>query len=191
MAALSPEVTPLPRPEPAMPLARNSSRALVQIGAVAAMTAGALRAVSAFLPADPTSTSLAVLYLVIDVGIVLGLIAWYFAQHAWVGAWGTAGFIVAVVGVEIIRSTAAIPGLALYPSGALLLVAGVDVLAVRAWRAGQLPTWVPGLLVFSSVIGPVGYLAPTLGMAFVVSGLTFAIGFAGLGAVVWRSSRQL
>jgi hypothetical protein len=168
-----------------MAQAVSSSRVLIHVGALAAIAAGILRAVGAFLPADPASTGLAVLYLVIDVGITLGLIAWYWAQHAWVGTWGTAGFILAVVGIELIRSNGAIPGVALYPPGALLLLIGIDLVAYRAWRAGRLPVWLLGLLLCSTLAGPVG-LVPGLSAFLGLSGLTFGIGFAGMGVVVWR-----
>jgi hypothetical protein len=87
------------------------------------------------IPADQASTGLAVLYLVTDVGIALGLIAWYFAQYASLGVWGTVGFVLGMIGVLLIRSNGAIPGVALYPPGALLLVLGIDVVAYCAWRA--------------------------------------------------------
>jgi hypothetical protein len=134
---------------------------------------------------------LAILYLVTDVGIILGLIAWTCAQQAWVGTWRTAGFVLAVVGVEVMRSSGALPGLVLYPLGALLVVVGVNVLAPRAWRAGQLPVWLPGLLLISAITGPMGYPVPALGAFSVLSGLTFGAGFAGVGVLVWRSWRRM
>jgi hypothetical protein len=167
-----------------MAQALSSSRGLIRTGALAGITAGLLRVVGAVLPADPSSTGLAVLYLVTDVGITLGMIAWYLAQREFLGAWGSTGFLLGIVGVLIIRSNGAIPGVALYPPGALLVVVGIDILAYRAWRTGHLPVWLLGLLVFSAVAGPIGFV-PGLGAFFVLSGLTFGIGLAGVGAVVW------
>lgn len=60
------------------------------------------------------------------------MIAWYLAQHASVGAWGSIGFALAIVGVLIIRSSGAIPGVELYPPGALLVVVGIDVRPARS-----------------------------------------------------------
>jgi hypothetical protein len=168
-----------------MPQALSSSRGLIRIGALAAIAAGLLRVVTALLPADPSSTGLAVLYLVIDVGIALGLIAWHLAQHASLGAWGSTGFVLGIVGVLVIRSNGAIPGVALYLPGALLVVLGIDIVAYRAWRAGHLPVWLLGLLVSSALAGPVAFV-PGLSGFFVLSGLTFGIGWAGVGAVVWH-----
>lgn len=73
--------------------------------------------IGALIPADQQSIGLAMLYPITDIGITLGLIAWYLAQRAPVGAWGSAGFAVGIVGVLIIRSNGAIPGVALYPPG--------------------------------------------------------------------------
>ena len=168
-----------------MAQAASSSRALIRVGALAAITAGLLRVIGGFLPADQAGTGLAVLYLITDVGIVLGLIAWYLAQYASLGLWGSAGFVLGIVGVLIIRSNGAIPGVALYPPGALLVVIGIDMVAYRAWRAGHLPVWVLGLLVCSTLVGPVGFV-PGLSGFLVLSGLTFGIAFAGVGVAVWR-----
>jgi hypothetical protein len=167
-----------------MAQALNSSRGLIRIGALAGIAAGLLRVVGALLPTDPSSTGLAVLYLVTDVGIALGLIAWYLAQHAFLGAWGSTGFVLGIVGILIIRSNGAIPGLSLYAPGALLVVVGIDLLAYRAWRAGHVPFWLLGLLVFAALAGPVGFV-PGLSGFLVLSGLTFGIGLAGVGAVLW------
>ena len=177
------------RTVPAVAQDVSSNRGLIQVGALAAIAAGALRMVGALLPIDQASAGLAVLYLVTDVGIALGLIAWYFAQHASVGVWGSVGFLLGIVGVEIIRSNGAIPGAGLYPPGALLLVVGINVVAYRAWRARRVPVWVLGLLICSAVAGPIG-LVPGLGAFFVLSGLAFGIGFAGVGAVVWHDLKQ-
>src|SRR5947209_383255 len=91
----------------------SSNGGLIRVGALAAMSAGGLRVICALISADQQSIGLAVLYLVTDIGIALGLIAWYFAQHASVGAWGSAGFALGVVGVLIIRSDGAVPGVPL------------------------------------------------------------------------------
>ncbi len=163
---------------------------MIHVGALAAVAAGILRVAGAVLPADQASLGLAVLYLMTDVGITLGLIAWYWAQQASVGAWGTESFVIAIVGVELIRSNGSLPGLALYPPGALLVVVSVDLLAILAWRGGQLPAWVPGLLVLSAITGLVGSIVPELGALFVFAGGAFGVGFVGVGSVVWRAARH-
>ena len=166
----------------------SSNGALVRVGALAAISAGGLRVIGALIPADEQSIGLAMLYLITDIGITLGLIAWYLAQRAAVGAWGSAGFAVGIVGVLIIRSNGAIPGVALYPPGALLVAVGIGVLAYCAWRARRLPLWVLALLVCSALAGIVGSLVPELGALFVLAGVMFGSGFAGVGAVVWHES---
>ena len=59
-----------------MAQAVGSSRGLIRAGALAAITPGVLHVVGVLLPVDQGSTGLAVLYLVTDVGIAFGLIAW-------------------------------------------------------------------------------------------------------------------
>jgi len=112
---------------------------------------------------------------------------WYVAQHERVGVSGLLGFVVSVVGVAVIRSTGAFPGVDTYSIGAPLLVIGLIVLAANAWRAGLMAAWVPGALLVAAVLGPVGYLAPGVSSLFVASGLAFSVGFAGACGYLWRA----
>jgi hypothetical protein len=164
----------------------SSNTGAIRVGALAAIAAGGLRVVGALIPADQQSIGLAVLYLVTDIGIALGLIAWYFDQHASIGALGSAGFALGIVGVLIIRSNGAIPGVVLYPPGALLVAVGIGVLAYCAWRARRLPVWMLGLLVCSALAGIVGSLVPGFSALFVLSGVMFGSGFAAVGTLVWH-----
>ena len=150
------------------------------------MIAAFLRAVGSFVPAAPETTALAGLYLVTDVFILLGLIGWYLAQHQRLRLWGLLGFVLSVVGVAVIRSNGALPGVDTYSIGAPLLVIGLIVLAATAWRAGLMGAWVPGALLVAGVLGPVGYLAPGVSALFAVSGLAFSVGFGGAGTYLWR-----
>ena len=159
---------------------------VARLGGAAAMIAAFLRAVGSFVPAAPETTALAGLYLVTDVFILLGLIGWYLAQHQRLRLWGLLGFVLSVVGVAVIRSNGALPGVDTYSIGAPLLVIGLIVLAATAWRAGLMGAWVPGALLVAGVLGPVGYLAPGVSALFAVSGLAFSVGFGGAGTYLWR-----
>ena len=58
-----------------------------------------------------------------------------------------------VVGVILIRSNGAIPGLDTYSVGALLLLLRLIALASSAWRAGLMQPWVLGALVRPGYLG--------------------------------------
>src|SRR5215467_8195759 len=137
----------------------------------AAMIAAVLRAVGSLLPAAPETTALSGPYLVTGVFILFGLIGWYIAQQQRLGLWGLLGFVLSVVGVVVIRSNGAFPGIDTYSLGAPLLLIGLLVLAATAWRAGRMGAWVVGALLVAGALGPVGYLAPGLSVLFAASGL--------------------
>ena len=167
-------------------LVDETTRRVARLGGAAAMIAAFFRAVGSFVPAAPETTALAALYLVTDVFILLGLMGWYVAQHQRLRLRGLLGFVLSVVGVVVIRSNGAFPGLDTYSIGAPPLVIGLIVLATTAWRAGLMGAWVPGALLVAGVLGPVGYLAPGVSLLFAASGLAFSVGFGGAGTYLWR-----
>jgi hypothetical protein len=141
----------------------SSNGALVRVGALATISAGSLCVIGALIPANQQSIGLAMLYLITDIGITLGLIAWYFAQHAAVGARGSAGFAVGhgwcpdypVEWGDTGRGALPTWGFAgggRHRRARPLCVAG-----------GRLPVWMLALLVCSALAGIVGSLVPGLG----------------------------
>ena len=164
-----------------------TTRHLSRLGGAAAMIAALLRAIGSVVPVAPQTTTLAGLYLVTDVFILLGLMGWYVAQHERVRLSGLLGFVASVVGVAVIRSNGDFSGVDTYSIGAPVLVIGLIVLATSAWRAGLMPAWVPAALLVAALLGPVGYLAPGVSVLFAASGLAFSVGFGGAGVHLWRA----
>src|SRR5689334_7639721 len=75
---------------------------LVRLGALAAVVAGVLRVVFAFVPATVARDALEWFYLVIDIFLMFGVIAVYAYQHSESGVWGFVGFVLAAIGIESI-----------------------------------------------------------------------------------------
>lgn len=168
-----------------------SSVTLIRLGSLAAIVAGILRGVTSFLPnALPNTAAIALLYLLVDIFILFGLMGLYGFLHQKSKAWGFLGFLLAVIGVVLIR-TGEIAGLALYSIGASLFTLGISSFAVGSWTAGQLPHWIPVCWVLSTVIGFVGYFIPALSFLFSISGVLFGIGFASAGLKVWSLANSL
>jgi hypothetical protein len=161
-----------------------SSANLIRWGGLAAMIAGILRGVSSLAPNVAAGESIALLYLVTDIFLLIGMMGLYGFQHRESGAWGLGGCLLAIGGLAIIR-TGAITGLNLYPIGAVIFAMGLSALAIGSWVAGKLPRWVSIVWVVSTVIGFVGYFAPGLNFLFVVSGVLFGVSFASAGLKVW------
>jgi hypothetical protein len=176
------------------------SKALIRLGGLAAILAGILRGVNSIISSDAPNVSgalqlpvslIAILYLLTDIFILFGIIGIYGFQHQESRLWGFFGFVLAVVGIAMIR-TGAISGVNLYPIGALVFAAGLSLLAVGSWMARKLPRWVSVFWILSTIVGFVGYFIPGLNLLFVTSGIIFGIGFAGAGIKVWSAtSKQL
>jgi hypothetical protein len=168
-----------------------SSANLIRLGGLAAIVAGILRGVSSFLPSSTPSVEIAILYLLTDIFILFGIIGIYGFQYQESRLWGGFGFLLAIIGIAIIR-TGAISGVSLYAIGASTFTVGLSLFAVGSWIARKLPHWVSVFWVISTIVGFIGYFIPGLNLLFVTSGVIFGIGFAGAGIKVWSAtSKQL
>ncbi|HXD09803.1 MAG TPA: hypothetical protein VN653_07060 [Anaerolineales bacterium] len=159
-----------------------SKASLVSLGGIAAVLAGILRGIASFIPATTSDVVLQLLYMLTDLFILLGIFALYGIRYKEAGKLGFLGFLFALVGILVIRSSKAITGVNLYPTGSLIFSLGLIVLGIRLWLANVLPSWVVGLWSLSVFVGIIAYFVPSLDWLFVVAGLLFAIGFAAAGS---------
>ena len=166
-----------------------SKASLISLGGIAAILAGILRGVASFIPDTTPDLALQLLYFSTDVFILLGIIALYGIQYKETGKLGLWGFLIAIVGILVIRSSKAITGVNLYPAGALIFSLGLNILGISLWRANVLPSWVVGLWVLSILAGVIVYFVPWLNLLFVIAGLMFAVGFAAAGIKLWSAAK--
>lgn len=160
---------------------------LTRWGGFAALLAGILRGIASFTPTS-TSITLRSFYFAIDVLLFLGIMGLYGFQRRKTGWWGLVGFVLALTGAGLlighdIANTSV--NLYLYPIAALLFALGISVFAIGAWRAETLPRWASALLIASTIVGILGYFVKGFDILFVLSGVIFAIAFAGAGLKVW------
>ena len=158
-----------------------SKASLVSLGGIAAVLAGILRGIGSFIPDTSPEVALQLLYILTDIFILLGIFALYGVQYKEIGKLGFLGFLIAVVGILVIRSSKAITGVNLYPAGSLIFSLGLIILGIRLWLANVLPSWIVGFWSLSVLVGIIGYFVPSLDLLFVVAGLMFATGFAAAG----------
>jgi hypothetical protein len=164
---------------------------LIRLGGLAAIIAGILRGINSFLPNSISGVAIELLYLLTDIFILFGMMGLYGFQHQESGLWGFFGFLLAIVGIGMIR-TGSISGVNMYPVGALIFAAGLSSFAVGCWIASKLPHWASVFWVLSTIIGFIGYFVSGLSLLFAISGVLFGIGFAGAGFKVWSAtSKQL
>lgn len=168
-----------------------SKASLVSLGGIAAVLAGMLRAIASFIPAAIPEVALQLLYILTDIFILLGIFALYGVQYKETGKSGFLGFLIAVVGILVIRSSKALPGVDLYPAGSLIFSLGLITLGIRLWWANILPSWVVGLWSLSVFVGTIVYAVPSLNLLFVAAGLMFAIGFAAAGIKLQSAAKDI
>ena len=162
-----------------------SRTALIRAGGMAAVGGGILRVAASFAPNVGPEVARQLLYLLIDVLLLLGVLGFYELRHGDIGRPGAVGFLLALIGLSVVRSSRAIPGVDLYPMGSLALVLGLLTLGVSAWKVKTLAVWVPVALLVSILAGLVGTVVGGAGWLFGLSGVAFGVAFAGLGHTVW------
>lgn len=153
---------------------------LVRIGGTAAILAGVMRTLAS-LPLAVGDAERQLLYLVVDFLLLLAAIAVYVQHHEDLGPWGAAGFLITVAGILLVRSGRAIPGVDLYPAGALTVVSGWVLLSTTTWKRARGLAFVPLLFTMSAVTGFVGQFTTRPGAWFVVAGIVFGAAMIGAG----------
>ena len=167
-----------------------SRAALIRAGGMAAIVGGVLRAVASFSPVVGSEVERQVLYLVVDMFLLLGLLGFYELRHQDIGRTGALGCLLAVFGLAAVRSSRSIPGLDVYPAGALAFVVGLIATCGSAWSAKTLAVWVPVAFVVSTLLGLVGTVLGNAQWLVILSGVSFGAAFAELGRVMWSAARR-
>jgi hypothetical protein len=156
---------------------------LIRVGGGAAIFAGVLRVVGSFASGG-SEVARQSLYFIVDLLLLLGVFAAYTQNHEALERWGAAGFLTTVAGILLVRSSRAVPGLDLYPAGALSVAIGWVLLSLDWWKRANGPAFVPVLFVLSIVTGLVGQIVPRAAVLFVASGVIFGAAMVGVGRQV-------
>ena len=157
---------------------------LVRIGGAAAILAGVLRAAGSFPSGADSEVERQSLYFIVDLLLLLGVFAAYAQNHDALGRWGAGGFLTTVAGILLVRSSRAVPGLDLYPAGALSVAIGWVLFSLTWWRTANGSAFVPLLFVLSVVTGLVGQIVARAAGLFVASGVIFGAAMVGVGRQV-------
>ena len=154
----------------------------IRVGGRAAILAGVLRAAGSFVSGGEVERQS--LYFTVDLLLLLSVFAAYAQNDEALGRWGAAGFLTTAAGILLVRSSRAVPGLDLYPAGALSVAIGWVLLSLDWWRTANGPAFVPVLFVLSVVTGLVGQIAPHAAALSVGSGVIFGAAMLGVGRQV-------
>jgi hypothetical protein len=153
---------------------------LVRLGALASTVSGALRIASTFIPYQPGSATLEALYVVIDLGLMFGLVAAYLAYADRIGAAGLAAFAIGLAGIaSIVGPDAVLFDIDFYRIGALTFVGGLALLSAVMLRAGVMRVaaglWLATFLAsLTASVWPPAFMAAgvLLGSGYVVAGVS-------------------
>ena len=163
---------------------------LIRVGGATAILAGVLRAAGSFPSWPDSEVARQSLYFIVDLLLLLGVFAAYAQNHEALGRWGAGGFLTTVAGILLVRSSRAVPGLDLYPAGALSVAIGWVLLSLTWWKTANGSALVPLMFVLSVVTGLAGQIvAPAAGL-FVASGVIFGAAMVGVGRQVLLTARD-
>jgi hypothetical protein len=156
---------------------------LLKLSGFAAVVGGALRMADAFTVGVLSEHTLQLLYFTTDFFFVLGLVGIYARSSASLGITGLIGFIVAILGFLIIRSsTLNFFGQGGYMFGATIVALGMAVMSAAMLIRKSGSRCAAALWLLSLALGIVGAVS---GVAFAgrAAGVVFGAGFivAGVG----------
>ena len=157
-----------------------SNTDLTRFGGATAIVAGVLRAIGSVVPTTGSVVLLQLLYFLTDLALLIAIMALYTKHHREVGTTGLIGFLLSVLGILVIRSSNIVPGIYLYPLGALVFSVGLNVLGIKLWRVRALPGWVAGFWVMS-ILADIAVSLAHVAVLALLAGLLLAAGFVGAG----------
>jgi catechol 2,3-dioxygenase-like lactoylglutathione lyase family enzyme len=166
-----------------------ATQQLLRAGALAAIVAGGLRILAAFIPYVPESPYLEALYAVIDLGFLFGLAAIYWPISHRLGRAGLMGYSIATAGVaSIVGPDPEMFGLPFYMVGSAIFELGLLALAITLMHRNLFRAtaflWIGSLAAGLAAVATGGNA-----IAFVVAGCALGLGFIRAGYVTFKQAR--
>ena len=155
---------------------------ITRAGGLAAVAGGLLRIAASVAPVVIESEfARESLYIVVDLCLITGLLAFYASQNRHARWPGRFGLVAALIGFGVIRANRAISSIDLYPIGSVAVVCGLIALTTTSWRARSSSAWLPLMFTASLILGIVASAAPEASVLFVAAGVVFGIAFVCVG----------
>jgi hypothetical protein len=161
---------------------------LLRLAGASAVIGGALRVAAAFITPEPGSTTLELLYFVIDLALLFGLFGIYASQYDGLGWLGLIGFVIAMTGLaSIVGPDSDVVGINIYATATAVLGIGLAIMSVAMLLYSEMPRWIPALWIGSLLAGIAATTLPVRPQAaFLFAGVLFALGFLGAGVTLIR-----
>ena len=162
-----------------------SKATFIRFCAVSAILAGALRAISSFIP--DTTPKIYLLYFAIDLFLLFGIAGFFRTFVAASNVFGLVGlaFMFLALMILIARDVGVLSPDA-YAGGAGTFSLGLDLFAIHLLRTRKISRWIPIAWICSTVLGPIGFFVPRLHFLFAISGLLFGVAFTAAGVAMWN-----
>jgi hypothetical protein len=155
---------------------------LVRLAAFAAIAGGLLRVANGLFTASATPQMQQFAYFCTDVLLLLGLCGIYLTRSERLGVLGLVGFVTALVGILMVRSSAlSLFGFSAYLAGASVTLFGVVMIAIAMLLKDSVPKLAPILWIISLLIGVAGLFPLAMSWGVTLAGVTFGAGFAAAG----------
>ena len=166
-----------------------NDQVLLRLLGVAAILGGLLRIGSAFIPWAPNVAWLEAFYLVIDVLLLFGLMGFYFAHRARLGAFGFVAFVIAESGIAaIVGPDATAFGIDTYATGVLVITIGLTLLSLAILATRGAPWWVAACWLGSAIVGVGGSALGQAELGFFAGGILFGLGFIAAGVATMNAA---
>jgi hypothetical protein len=131
------------------------------------------------------------IYVVIDLLLLLAMLGVWSASRKAASGLGLAGFVIAVVGVMLVRtSSARIFGEASYMIAASVWSIGMVIWSADLFRARQLFRNAGGLWILALLLGLAGVVLKVEALSAHLPKLAFSGGFAAAGLDLFRAARE-
>ena len=156
---------------------------LFRLTAIVAVVAGVLRAIDSFAFEFMSSGASEKLFLVTDIFLLLALIGLYARLSGAIGWSGLLGFIVALVGIVMVRSAG--DNIDAYVYGATVVAVGTAIFGATIIAVRAFPVIGPILWIVALIAGVGAYLVES-DWAFEFAGVAFGLGFVLAGLNLFR-----
>ncbi len=155
---------------------------LIRAFGIAAVLGGALRAADSFAAQAFSAGTLASLYFVTDVFLLLGIAGVYLSRRATIGIAGTIGCAIFTLGILVVRAAAfGILGANGYQLGAAIALLGLAILSGETLLRRHGGTTSAVLWLVSLALGLVATFGIAPAMFMLAAGVAFGAGFVAAG----------
>ena len=149
--------------------------------AVACIIGGFCRIIASFIDYEHTPEIIEVFYMLIDLGLLLGLLGLYILHRSTLSIYGKFGIVTAFCGFAVISGPeTTLYNIGIYQIGSPVIGIGVTFMATDLIVRNIGSTWPPLLLLTSVIMGFVSIVLSQQGL-FILTGIFFGLGFILLG----------